>query len=390
MGGCPEWVRTLNLWSDKVMHADPYPRYAELREHCPMAWSEELGGHWLVTRHADIVRILHDPETFSSVTKTLPAFPDPLGVQIPGEVDGIEHTRYRQAIIPWLSPGSVATLDDTARRVIRRLFTEVGPPGFEFVHEIAIPYVFEVTMHLFGIAEEHWELLRSFEDGGLRRAPHDEALTLEIGAFITREVETRRADPPDVPSTLLDRLALTPLSTGRLLTLGEAVRMAVFLLKAALHTTVNALGNSVAWLADHAAVRDEILARPDIVGGVLEELMRLESILVITRTATRDVQLGDHAIKAGDHLLLLTGSAGRDEDRFDAPDLVDIDRPQIDHLMFGSGPHRCAGRHVARLELRLALEELHAAYPAFRADPDCPAKRYTAMSRGARELRLLV
>jgi cytochrome P450 len=86
----------------------------------------------------------------------------------------------------------------------------------------------------------------------------------------------------------------------------------------------------------------------------------------------------------------LTGSAGRDGARFDAPDDVAIDRPQIDHLMFGSGPHRCAGRHVARLELRIALEELHAAFPSYRADLERPARRYTAMSRGVRALDLLV
>jgi cytochrome P450 len=389
--GCPEWVRELNLWSDRVMHADPYPRYAELRAQCPIAWSDALGGHWLVTRHADIVRVLHDPETFSSVTKTLPVFVDPLGVQIPGEVDGIEHTRYRQAILPVMSPGALAELTSKARTVIRRLLGEVGPPGFEFVGAVAIPYVFEVTMALLGIAPEHHGLIRAWEDGGLRKAPHDPALTARAGEFLSGLIAERRANwTGGEPRDLLEHLATTQLGGERLLTLDEAVRMAVFLMKAGLHTTANSFGNCVAWLAQNPDLRDVMVQDPERTSEVLEELMRWESILVITRTATRDVTVGDREVREGQHLLLLTGSAGRDEEVFDHADVFDYERPARQHLMFGSGPHRCAGRHLARLELQVGIEELVAAFPDFRADPERSPKRYTAMSRGAKEIQLLV
>jgi cytochrome P450 len=153
---------------------------------------------------------------------------------------------------------------------------------------------------------------------------------------------------------------------------------------------VNALGNTMSWLADHPETRDRLVKHPDLVPSVLEELMRFESILVIARTATRDTEVNGRQIREGDHLLMLTGSAGRDESVFSDADTVDFERENIAHLMFGVGPHRCLGRHLARLEIKIALEEIHRRIPTYRADPARPAKRYTAMSRGARELFLLV
>jgi cytochrome P450 len=386
---CPDWVRDFNLWTDKVTHADPYPRYAELREQCPVAWSEALGGHWIVTRHADIVEILQDPETFSSVTKTVPVFTDPLGVQIPGELDGIEHTRYRQAVLAIFSPDGIANLEPAARAIANRLLDDVRPPRLELVREFAIPYVFDVMMHMFGIEPGDHDKIRAFEDGGLRRAPHDPDLTAQLGALIQRLIEARRASPPARPGNVLDHLAVARYD-GRLLTLDEALRLSVFLLKAGLHTTVNALGNTMSWLAEHPETRDRLVDEPELVPVVLEELLRYESILVITRTATRDTVVGGEMIRSGDHVLLLTGSAGRDESVFPDAQTVDFERANVGHLMFGVGPHRCLGRHLARLEIRIALEEIHRRIPTYRADPARPAKRYTAMSRGAKELVLRI
>ena len=384
MPTCPEWARTLNLWTDRVMHADPYPRYAELRASCPVAWSAEIGGHWLVTRHADIVRVLQDPDTFSAVTQVLPASVDLLGTRIPGEVDGPEHNRYRQALLPMFAPRYVAALEPTAQAIMERLLADVDPAGFEFVSTVAIPYVFEMVMALFGIEAEHHDAIRAWEDGGLRKTPHDPALTAQVGGFLGDLISDRRAHEKADPTDLLDHLANADL------TLDECVRLAVFALKAGLHTTVNALGNCVAYLAAHPDVRDVLVAQPERVTEVLEELMRLESILVITRTATNDTEVAGQPITAGDHLLLLTGSAGRDEAVFADPDTFNTDRVNTAHLMFGSGPHRCLGRHFARSELRVALEALHRLIPTYRLDPDRPPKRYTAMSRGAKQIHLVL
>jgi cytochrome P450 len=266
----------------------------------------------------------------------------------------------------------------------------VGPPRFEFVHAVAIPYVFDVTMHMFGIEPEHHAMVRAWEDGGLRKAPHDAALTAQVGDFLARLVASRRDAPPGEARDLLDHLATARWDQSRLLTLDEAVRIAVFVLKAGLHTTVNSLGNCMVWLADHPETRDLLVAQSELVPTVLEELMRWESILVVTRTATHDVVIADQKVRAGDRLLLLTGSAGRDETVFHDPDTVDFERTNIDHLMFGTGPHKCIGRHLARFEMRVLLEAIHRHYADYRADSGQPAKHYTAMSRGARELYLLV
>ena len=387
---CPDWVRDLNLWSDKTMHQDPYARYAELRRQCPVAWSEQNGGHWFVTRYADIVRILQDPETFSSITQTVPPFEDPLGTRIPGEVDGAEHTSYRRAVLGPFSPGGLAPLEPAARAAMAKLLDQVEPPEFEFVRGVAIPYVFDCAMHLFGIEPQDHALVRELESGGLRKDPHNRGLTEQLAAFIEGLVTARRENPREQPQDVLDHLAIAQWNGQRLLTLDETVRLAVFLLKAGLHTTMNALGNCMVFLSEHLDVRDLLVARPELTGEVLEELMRWESILVVTRTATRDVEVAGVKMRAGDRMMLLTGSAGRDDSEFDDPDSVDFGRANVRHLMFGTGPHHCMGRHLARLELRVALEEIHKRIPTYRADPDRPARRYTAMSRGARELHLLI
>jgi cytochrome P450 len=232
--------------------------------------------------------------------------------------------------------------------------------------------------------------VRAWEDGGLRKAPHDPALTARVGEFLASLIQARRDHPRDVPEDVLDHLAVARWDANRLMTLDEAVRLAVFVFKAGLHTTVNSLGNCMVWLSEHLETRDLLVARPELTPIVLEELMRWESILVVTRTAVVDIELGDQKVRAGDRLILLTGSAGRDESVFDDPDSIDFSRSNVGHLMFGVGPHRCVGRHLARMEMRVALEAIHRIHPSYRADPDRPAKRYTAMSRGAKELHLLI
>src|SRR5579859_4267989 len=128
--GCPEWVRRLDLWRDRELHADPYPAYAQLRASCPVAWTDAIGGHWLVSRHADIRRVLQDPDTFSNVTQMLPPSVDPLGTRIPGEVDGPEHTRYRQVLLGPFSPERVAALEPVARDAVRARLAAAGRPAF--------------------------------------------------------------------------------------------------------------------------------------------------------------------------------------------------------------------------------------------------------------------
>jgi cytochrome P450 len=176
---------------------------------------------------------------------------------------------------------------------------------------------------------------------------------------------------------------------GRRLTMGEVKRILMMLYSAGLHTTMNTLANAVGYLATDHDVRDRLTAEPNRIPDAVEELMRHESIVSVRRTPVVDVEIGGVAIPAGEPMMLFLGSAGRDEDVFADPDRVDIDRVDRRHLGFGVGPHRCLGSHLARMELRLALEELHRHAPAYRLDPSHPVVRHTGVERGIDALWLL-
>jgi cytochrome P450 len=393
----PEWVRTLNIWTDEGLHRDPYPRFAELRRTCPVTHSDTFGGYWVVSGYDAMRQVFQDPGSFSNVTLTIPPFDDPLAPRIPDEVDPPEHTRYRQILSSFFSPQKAEALAPYTRATVRRLLEAVsGETEFEFMEAIAHPLPFHVVMTMFGIHERDHQMIIDLDKSGMRDAHSDievrkkvqEEIKVKVAEYLKGLIEERMVSAAPSTEDLLGHLVAARYDGVRPLTLDEMVRMSVFILNAGLHTTTNVLGNSLVYLSEHPDARDELVANPDLIPSALEELMRYESIVSVARTATRDVEVAGCPIRAGDRLLLLTGSAGRDETIFDRADEVVFERSPNRHIMFGLGPHRCAGLHLARMELRVALEEIHRVIPTYEAIPDRPAVRHTGVERGTDELWL--
>jgi cytochrome P450 len=394
---CPAWIADLDIWTDAELHADPYRRYAELRR-CPLGHSDKLGGYWVAARYADVLSVLDDAENFSNEVLFVPPTKDPSGRRIPIELDPPEHGPYKRMLGRWFSPQRVRRWEDGARAHMRSLLDEVaGQDTVEFAGQIAVRLPFLVMGDVFGLDTGAVSQLREWDEAGMRAGTSDLEARQALGRATRirmlqyfRDLAVERAAAGDTPSTgMVDDLTRATLE-GQPLSPEQVSNICVTMWNASLHTTSNVLANSVYHLAVRPDLQDRLRMQPSVIPDALEELMRYESIVSQGRVVVKDVTVGGQQLHPGDHIVTLTGSAGRDEAMYQDPEEIDFDRPYKRHLMFGAGLHRCIGAHIARMELRVALEEIHAMWTGYRLDAGKPARRHTGLERGTDELWLTV
>jgi cytochrome P450 len=202
--------------------------------------------------------------------------------------------------------------------------------------------------------------------------------------YFMKVIEERRggsADSDDVTTRIIN----TPLTVNgetRLFTDAELGNMFHLLSIAGLHTTQGSMAWGLQHLSARPEQRDRLVADPKLVPQAVEEVLRLEAAVSMGRRATKDVQLGGVQVRADDQLLIVLSGTNRDTREFEAPTEVDIERTPNRHLSFGAGPHRCIGSHLARVELRIALEEIHRRIPDYRLDPDEGPTTHGSQTRG--------
>lgn len=397
MSDGPAWLADLDLWTDTQLHADPYARYSELRK-CPMGHSEKNGGFWVAARYADVLAVLQDADSFSNEVLFVPPTKDPSGRRIPIELDPPEHGPYKQMLGRWFSPQRVRQWEDGTRSHMRELLAQTaGREEVEFVGEIAVALPFLVMGDIFGLSAQDVRLLREWDADGMRAGTNDlearqaasRSTRVRLLDFFGDLAVSRAGEVPGPATGMIDELARTRLN-GSPLTRAEMANVCVTMWNASLHTTSNVLANCIFHLAERPDLQAWLRSDPAGIPAAIEELMRYESIVSQARLVVRDVTVGGRRLTAGDHIVTLTGSAGRDESVYAEPDRIDFSRLDKRHLMFGAGLHRCIGAHVARMELRVAFEEIHAAWSAYQADPRKPARRHTGLERGTDELWLVV
>lgn len=346
--------------------------YRELREGCPVGFSERYGGFWFVTRFDDIHRIEQDPETFAvSPGMLLP----PLGNDRPGipiDIDPPMHGKYRRALLPAFSPQEVDRLEPTVRRVANDLLD-----GFEAERQVdvaaryAVPFPMVVFCELAGLPTDQSAKLEDWIDRIFYVRTHDydstQRAAAELTDYISTVLEARKGEEPR--DDLFGRL-LTAEVDGRRLTDAELADYGFILVVAGLDTTAWVLRASLWYLAQHPEDRAKLAERPELVASAVEEFLRcLSSVQAMARTVTRDVELDGHTLRAGDRVLIVFGAGNRDESKFPDGDRIVIDRTPNPHLAFGAGIHRCMGSNLARRELRVALEEFLIRYPDFSFAP---------------------
>ncbi len=361
---------TTSVFSPDVAD-DPHPTYQRMRNECPVARST-LGeaAVVLISRYEDVNWALRHPEYFTSAGGSLNLGEQPL---IPLEFDPPEHTKYRRLLSPEFVPREITKLEPEVRRIVRGLIDGVAGRGrCDFHEEIATPLPSEIFLALMGLPGEdlprflRWRddsIRPDVEPGDFEGAQRIRAQTAHEISDYFRETIARLREQPS--NTLLSRIVHSTIE-GRELTEAELLGISHLLLLGGLDTVTATLDCMVAFLADHPEQRGRLVDDPSLIPAAVEELLRwLTPVMVIPRSIKQDVEMGDVELKTGDGVMLVIGAANGDESEFADPE-VDFDRHPNRHVAFGGSNHSCLGAHLARLELRVAIEELHRRIPDYR------------------------
>jgi cytochrome P450 len=388
-------ARHFNLY-DPRLNDDPWTPLHELQDKCPVAFTEEAGGHWLITSYEEVHNVLSRPELFSSRWTAVPAPANPIP-QIPINLDPPEHTKYRRLFTTLFSPNRIRSLEGATEELARQYakpYAEHG--GGDFVKEFAIPFPCVMFLRVFGLPESDLNQLLAWKDIFLRDYVSDdedrkraaEQVIPEMLSYFGTVVQQRRAAaaPQD---DVMEALLVMEID-GRPLSSDELARILLLFMLAGLDTVTNTLALAVALLAERPYLREQIVADPSIIPSATEELLRYTSIVTTCRQANEDVDVGGVRIAEGDWVAAVLPIASRDPSVFAEPDSIDFSRKNIRHMAFGVGPHRCLGSHLARLEIATALRVLHEFMPEYALQPGTAPQRHFGAMMGCGELLLTV
>lgn len=366
-------------------HEDPYPVYRRLRDEAP-AYVDEQHGFWVLSRHDDVRAALDDGATFSSAGGiTLERGTEGLEPMLI-EMDPPRHTELRALVSRAFTPRRVAELEGPVRAISRELIARFDAERVDGIRDFAARLPMAVISAMLGVPAEDQDQLRDWSDSMLHREEGSSELTREgidgaaqLYGYIDRLVAARHSTRgPDLVSALV---ALQEEESA--LTHQEVLGFCFLLIIAGNETTTKLLGNALYWLAAFPDQRALVQADPAMIPAAVEEVLRYDtSTQGLARLLTRDVTLHGVTLPAGMKGLLLFAAANRDERRWPDPDRFDVTRNPAGHLAFGHGIHHCLGASLARLEARVALEELLPALGGYRVDHDGCARVHSGNVRG--------
>ncbi|MDE0699850.1 MAG: cytochrome P450 [Acidimicrobiaceae bacterium] len=370
----------------------PQEMYKFLRDHMPvMTVDHELMKGTSVALHDDVMTVLQNPQIFSSDGAAEIGQIRPL---IPLEIDPPRHAKYRKLLDPLFAPRRVALLEPSTRALAASLIEAVVDQGHCNFHKaIAEPLPSQVFLTMFGLPVERTAEFIELKDGIIRppankpiearehRVATGERIYAVLSEAIGQRLETRE---DDFLSQFLDAQV-----EGTQLTVDEVLDIGYLFFLAGLDTVTASLDCMLAHLAQNPEHQQRLVSNPSDIGAAMEELLRWETpVAGVVRLAVQDTELSGCPIKAGDKVSVNLGSANTDERFWDNADTVDFDRSINKHIAFGGGVHRCLGSHLARMELRVCLEEWHKRVPAYELRPGT-TPRYTTGLRSVENLELV-
>lgn len=374
------------------VHDDPYELYARLRDEAPAYWNPELR-FWVLSRFDDVLEGFRDHETFSSAGGISLENRRPIGRANAGfdtmiEIDPPEHTAYRKLVNRVFTTRKVAGMEDEIRRIVDGYLDRVLPSGAcDLVDDITGPFPMDVISALLGIPEADRAQLRSHadqilirEDGkmSIPQASLDGIFGL-LDYFIA---DLPKRTPGDGSGIISDLLGLEV--DGRSLTQEELLGFCVLFVIAGHETTTKMVANSVELLSRHPWQRQALVDDPGLVPGAVEEVLRFHnSTQYMHRTLTRDIERHGQAMRSGESVLLHIGAANHDPLEYgDTAEQFDIFRRPERVLSFGYGAHFCLGAALARMEGKVALEQIHARLPDYEVDHDAKVRFHSSNVTG--------
>jgi len=332
---------------------------ARMRAHCPVAHSDSYDGFWVITRYEDVLAVAQDWQSFSSA-HGLSVIPSKGVVRnLPVEADPPEQRIFKKLINPYFTPAAVAPYEAPTRALVTRLIDAfIGDGECDFMAAFARPLpslaFFDLALNAPAEDLEHVAYLAS--KSSTPNDPEAGECWAGLYAWIKAFVADRRDAPPR--GDVVDGVVNATID-GRPITEDEVIGTVQLLILGGLETTAGALGQMLNRLCAEPGIPAQLRANPERIPAAVEELLRLDSpFIAVGRTAMADAVVGGERIGPGDKVLLYWASANRDEGEFADADRFDLDRARNRHFAFGVGPHRCAGSNLARLNLRIALEEL--------------------------------
>ena len=363
---------------DVEINADPYPAFRRLREDAPLYYNEQHD-FYALSRFADVDRALVDHETFSSargaILELIKANIDmPPGVII--FEDPPIHDVHRKLLARMFTPRKIGDLEAKIREFCARsLDPLIGTDRFDFVADLGAQMPMRVIGMLLGVPEEDQEAARDFANAQMRteagKPMKAAAEGMAGGDFFARYIDWRAEHPSDdIMTELLSVEFEDERGTRRRLTREELLTYVSVVSGAGNETTTRLIGWAGKVLAEHPDQRRQLVENPALIPAAVEELLRYESPAPhVARYVTRDVEYYDQTVPAGSVMMMLVGAANRDHRQFSPDgDVFDIRRTPRQHLAFSVGTHYCLGSALARLEGRIALEEILQRFPEWDVD----------------------
>jgi len=404
----PEGVRSeiitgpVSDWATDFSHlepewsADPYPIQDDLRRRCPIARTERFGGGWLPTRYEDVAAIAYDTERFSSRSIIMGNFRPPrdiapVGGSPPISSDPPFHQHARKLLLPAFTKTAVSRQEPATRAFCHSLIDafegrDVVDAATDYAQHIPI----RVIADMLGFPQQDGPRFREFVENvleGINLPPEERIERMEkLFDYLLGQVHDHLTRPrDDLTSYLIDAELF-----GRELEPDIVTGAMALLLIAGIDTTWSAIGASLWHLARTPADRERLVAEPGLLPVAIEEFLRAYAPVTMARLVKEDMRWRGVEMKADDWVLLSFPAANRDPAQFDRAGEVVIDREVNRHAAFGLGIHRCVGSHLARMELRVALEVWLARIPAFTLAEPSAVTWSAGQIRGPRALPIRI
>jgi len=380
----PEWT------------ADPYVIQDDLRQRCPIAHTERFGGGWLPVRYDDVASIAYDTEKFSSRAIIMgnfrpPVVIAPIGGSPPISSDPPFHHDARKLLLPAFTKKNVSRLEPSTRAFCHSLIDSFeGRDSVDAAHDYAQHIPMRVIADMLGFPPEDGPKFRQFVENtleGINLPPEERIERMEaLGDYLLEQVHDHLANPRDDLTTYLINAELY----GHKLQAEHVTGTMALLLIAGIDTTWSAIGSSLWHLARAPADLARLTAEPGLLPTAVEEFLRAFAPVTMARLVRNDMTWRGVTMKADDWILLSFPAANRDPAQFDRAGEIVIDREENRHAAFGLGIHRCVGSHLARMELRVALEVWLERIPRFSLADPAAVTWSAGQIRGPRALPLRI
>ncbi|WP_426534603.1 cytochrome P450 [Bradyrhizobium sp. McL0615] len=375
---------------DPAWAEDPFPIWKELRQTCPVAHTDRFSGVYFPLRYEDIRAVAYDTDHFSSRRNTIREGNPEIPPNPPFSSDPPAHRDQRKLLLPLFTPAAIQELEPRARAICRETLEGLsGRTEFDAAVDYAQNIPTRVITHMLRLPEHEGERFRGWLRKlyvGFREPAIARAAYAEMNAFMSDHVaECRKTHGEDLIGYLFEaELNGQPLSDEYIV---GTVRL---LLLAGIDTTWSMVGTCLWHLATHADDRRRLVTEPHLIPTAIEEFLRAYAPALLGRVIIKDTVLGGCPLKTGEMVMLSYGAANRDPALFSEPDEIIIDRTENPHVTFGLGIHRCIGAHLARMELRVGIQEWLLKFPEFELKQGAVVEWTSGLVRGPRRIPITI